>query len=384
MNQHPAPSPASQAADEHDRFALWSLLYAGFLFVNWENASLARWLPPTLLTLAVFVPAYVHVVRRVRGRGALAAAALFALLTYALLPFNVSANTYLIYAAALLPLGGLAPRWSLLAIGGAIALLGIEAAWLGWPLRYAILVTVISAIIACAVYLANHFAREKALRQAELKLSHDEVRRLAALAERERIGRDLHDLLGHTLSLITLKAELANRLLERDPAAARREMAEVERVARDALAQVRRAVSGIRAAGLAAELAAARLLLESGDVQLDYRLGETALPPAIETVLALVVREAITNIQRHAHASRARVELTTPANEAHLLIEDDGRGGAITPGNGLSGMRERLAACGGRLEIDSARGTGTRLRVVVPLPPPGAALDEVPSREAHA
>lgn len=369
MNHSPAPSSAAPAAAEHDRIALWSLLYAGFLFVNWEVAPLVRWLPPTLLTLAVFVPVYVHVVRRVRGRGALPAAALFALLTYVLLPFNVSANTYLIYAAALLPLGGMRPRWSLLAIGGAIALLGVEAVWLGWPTRYAVLVTAISAIIACAVYLANHFAHEKALRQAELKLSHDEVRRLAALAERERIGRDLHDLLGHTLSLITLKSELANRLLERDPQAARHEMVEVERVARDALAQVRRAVSGIRAAGIAAELAAARLLLETGDVALDYHLDEVAMPPAIETALALVVREAVTNIQRHAHASRARVTLAVLDRAVELRIADDGRGGIGAAGNGLAGMQERLQTLGGTLVIESPRGGGSVLVARVPLPP---------------
>src|ERR1051325_4616685 len=104
--------------------------------------------------------------------------------------------------------------------------------------------------------------------QMALRRSNDEVMRLATLAERERIGRDLHDLLGHTLSLITLKSELANKLFERDPSAARREIADVERVARDALAQVRHAVTGIRAAGLAAELASAKLLLESNGVRL--------------------------------------------------------------------------------------------------------------------
>src|SRR5690606_26372410 len=108
-------------------------------------------------------------------------------------------------------------------------------------------------------------------RDAALRLSHEEVRRLAALAARERIGRGLHDLLGHTLSMVALKSDLAGRLLERDPAAARAEIDEVSRVARDALAQVRRAVTGIRAAGIAAELASARLLLEADGVAFDYR-----------------------------------------------------------------------------------------------------------------
>ncbi|MEO6688858.1 MAG: sensor histidine kinase, partial [Dokdonella sp.] len=194
-------------------------------------------------------------------------------------------------------------------------------------------------------------------------------RRLASLAERERIGRDLHDLLGHTLSLITLKSELAVKLFDRDPLAARREIVDVERVARDALGQVRRAVSGIRTAGLGAELASARLLLESIDVRLDYTLPDAGLPPEIETVLALTVREAVTNIQRHARATRARVEVAVDASEAHALVIDDGVGQTIVPGNGLSGMRERLQSLGGSLEIASVRGKGTCITARLPLPP---------------
>src|SRR5690606_35477501 len=124
-------------------------------------------------------------------------------------------------------------------------------------------------------------------RDAALSLSHEEVRRLAALAERERIGRDLHDLLGHTLSMVALKSDLAGRMLERDPQAARAEIGEVSRVAREALAQVRRAVSGIRAAGIAAELASAKLLLETDGVAFSYRFDEgfsdSALPPGVES-----------------------------------------------------------------------------------------------------
>jgi two-component system sensor histidine kinase DesK len=243
---------------------------------------------------------------------------------------------------------------------------------LHWPTQFVVLSVAVTAIVATAIGAANHFHREKSLRQAELKLSHDEVRRLGALAERERIGRDLHDLLGHTLSLITLKSELAVKLFDRDPLAARREIVDVERVARDALGQVRRAVTGIRTAGLGAELASARLLLESSDIRLDYTIPETALPVEIETVFALTVREAVTNIQRHAQATWARIDLTLDGDEARLLVSDNGVGSTIVPGNGLSGMRERLHLLGGHLEIESARGRGTRLTAGMPLPPPGA------------
>ncbi len=381
------PQQAATPARDPDRMAVWSLLYLGFLFVNWEQAPLSRWLAPTLVTLALFVAGYLYALRHVRGHRLLWFANLFALLGYVLLPYNVSANTYLIYAAALVPLSGLAVPRALGWIFASIALLGLESMWLGWPLRFQLMVMAITVILATAVYAANYFERERNMRQAELKLSNDEVRRLGGLAERERISRDLHDLLGHTLSLIAIKSELAARLLDRDPIAARRELADVERVARDALGQVRQAVSGIRAAGLGAELAAARLLLESADVRLDYQLGDVALPAPVETVLALVVREAVTNIQRHARASHAHIVLEQHDDEARLLIEDDGRGGVIEPGNGLAGMRERLAACGGRLEIDSVRAAGTRLRISVPLSPAsnGAARgDLLPGGAAHA
>ncbi|MBZ0223093.1 MAG: sensor histidine kinase [Dokdonella sp.] len=347
---------------------LWSLLYLFFLFANWANAQGNSWLWWTLLSLVAFLPLY-FAIFHLKGRALLICGAAIALLGLLLTPINPGANTYLIYAACVLPHAGIAPRAIVTTIAAVIVLYVIEMSLIGFPQRYVLLIAGITFFLATAITLANHFQREKDLRQAELKLSHEEVRRLGALAERERIGRDLHDLLGHTLSLITLKSELAARLFERDAPAARREIIEVERVARDALAQVRRAVSGIRAAGLAAELASARLLLESGDVRLDYHLDDVGLTPEVETVLALAVREAVTNIQRHARASRATIRLGAQDGVVCLSISDDGRGAVIEPGNGLLGMRERLRGLGGELSIHAERGVGTRLEVRVPLPP---------------
>jgi two-component system sensor histidine kinase DesK len=344
---------------------LWSLLYLGFLFMNYSPRS--HWLGVTLASILVFLPLYFLAQLRT-GRRQLAYALAVAMLGYLLLLQNTGANTYLVYAGAMLGSSGVGLRVLLKWIFAAALVFALEAWLLGWPEQYIGLSVAITAMLMVAIGAANHFHHEKRLRQAELKLSHEEVRRLAALAERERIGRDLHDLLGHTLSLITLKSELAVKLFDRDPLAARREIVDVERVARDALGQVRRAVTGIRTAGLAAELASARLLLESGDVRLDYAMTPAALPPEVETVLALTLREAITNIQRHAQASHARVDVAVDADAARLTIRDTGVGTVIGPGNGLSGMRERLALLGGRLEIESMRGRGTRLDASIPLP----------------
>ncbi len=326
---------------------------------------------PTLLSVALFLPLYL----RAWQVGGVVPMLGIAALGFLLLPANPFANTYLIYAcgfAAFVP-GTLWRR-----LGWMLLLCAAFAAEIAW-LRYPPFVTAISLIISVAVFSGNHYQRESERRRAELRLSHDEVRRLAALAERERIGRDLHDLLGHTLSLVALKSDLAGRLIDRDPAAARRELDELGGVARQALAQVRGAVAGIRAAALAAELAAARLLLESDGVAFRYELDASfspdALPPGVETALAMTVREAVTNIQRHARASSAEVSVAQESGEAVLRIRDDGRGGAIVPGNGLSGMRERLSALRGRLRIDAASGHGTLLEARIPL----AANDDAPA-----
>ncbi|WAC62016.1 sensor histidine kinase [Pseudoxanthomonas sp. SL93] len=344
--------------------------YLLFLFVpvlvpsNADWGEGVRWyLWPTLVSIAVFLPMYFLAYRGSAMTRVLCTLGIAAL-GYGLMPFNAFSNTYVIYAAAfaaLLP----GSMWTRL---GALALLLAAycamAAWLVFPA----FVPAVTAIVSVAVFSGNYFQAETVRKRAELKLSHDEVRRLAALAERERIGRDLHDLLGHTLSLVALKSDLAGRLIERDPQAARNEIIEVSRVARDALAQVRRAVTGIRAAGLAAELASAKLLLESDGVTLRYEAREVVVPPDLETVLALALREAVTNIQRHARATLAEVILASTADHVQLRIRDNGVGSATVPGNGLTGMRERVESRGGRLRIDSTLRQGTCVEITLPLP----------------
>lgn len=327
---------------------------------------------PTILSIIVFLPLYFFAYRQIGARR-VACMLGIAALGYALLPTNAFANTYLTYAVAFAAtLGG--PLWKRVAwMVGMLGGLLLEVVLL----HDSVFIFLVTTIVSVAVFFGNHHYLESRRKQAALQLSHDEVRRLAALAERERIGRDLHDLLGHTLSLVALKSELAGKLVERDPQAAQRELVEVTRVARDALSQVRSAVTGIRAAGVASELASARLLLETDGVTFAYEYASMTLPSNVETVLAMTLREAVTNIQRHARARGARARLAIESNEVVLRVEDDGRGGAITPGNGLSGMRERLEALGGRLRIDSVPGHGTRVQACVPVHAP-------PSEDARA
>lgn len=333
-----------------------------------------RWLLLTLASYPLFLWLYAMTLVATPRKAMWCALGMVAL-CLSLLPWYPSGLSYFVFGCVMLQ-----PRRGSSIIGylATLALLNAVlmgyARWIGYPWQALVWMPMVTAIIGVIVAV-ERINRD---RDAALKLSHDEVRRLAGLAERERIGRDLHDLLGHTLSLVALKSDLAGRLLERDPAAARREIDDVSRVSRDALAQVRRAVSGIRAAGIAAELASAKLLLETDGVAFDYRFdehfGNSALPPGVESALALTVREAATNIQRHARAQHAQASFGMEGGEAVLRINDDGRGGAIMPGNGLSGMRERIERLQGSLRIDASGGRGTCVEVRVPL----AANDDIP------
>jgi len=216
----------------------------------------------------------------------------------------------------------------------------------------------------CASAANYHFAQKKSVAR-QLQLAHDQVEHLAKVAERERIARDLHDLLGHTLSVITLKAELARKLMDRDPERARQEMLEVEQTSRAALADVREAISGFRGDGLAAELARARKTLETAGITVHAEVGDLPLTAAQEAALALALREAITNVVRHAHAQQCTVRLARENNLCTLEIADNGKGDDGPEGNGLRGMRERLKALGGSLQRVTE--SGTRLVIRLPL-----------------
>lgn len=210
----------------------------------------------------------------------------------------------------------------------------------------------------------------------ELRRSRDEVEQLAALAERERIGRDLHDLLGHTLSVIVLKSELAAKVAEADPERCVAEIREVERISRETLADVRAAVSGYRARGLPGELDNARRVLAGAGVSVSSAMDPVELTAVQETALSLALREAVTNVVRHARADRCAIRLRREGDRIRLDIEDDGVGGAATGGNGLAGMRARIAEVGGAVEHDG--GDGWRLAVSIPAGgtgPPLAAAD---------
>ena len=190
-----------------------------------------------------------------------------------------------------------------------------------------------------------------------------EVARLAAENERSRIARDLHDLLGHSLTTITVKAGLARRLAERgDPVRAQQEITEVEQLSRRTLGDVRAAVAGHRDVTLAGELATSREVLRASGVQAEVPGSVDVIDPRYSELFGWVLREGITNVVRHARADHVTITL----GPNWIDIADDGVGGSLGAGNGLSGLRERVDAVGGTLSVRGGL-VGWKLHVEMPL-----------------
>ena len=267
-------------------------------------------------------------------------------------PINPGSISYFIYAGSFAGRAG-EPKIGvriLLAILGVIAL-----AALIFHLEF--FVWFISGLFTLIIGAGNiHFAQRH---RDNKKLLHaqEEVEHMARIAERERIARDMHDVLGHTLSLIVLKSQLASKLSEKDPQRAAREIQDVERISRDALSQVRSTIRGYHSRSLKGEVDQARAALEAIGVTLKSEISALDLPAAQEGVLALALREAVTNVIRHSGATTCRLSLQPAGAGCCLEIQDDGRGTEAPEGMGLSGMRQRVEALGGTLSRDLARGT---------------------------
>jgi len=336
------------------------LIYLGFFFVQpvVDRAGWKEWLA-TGLASGVFLVLY-FASYWVRGRRRLGIAAAIALLGLAFAPWNEGAAVFIIYAStgiAYIGNAGFAAK----ALGGLLLVVAGEAFLLHLHVWFWIFAIGLSLALGS---VSIHFAqRSEANRR--LRMAQDEIEHLARVAERERIARDLHDVLGHTLSVVVLKSELAAKLVGQDPARAESEIRDVERISREALAEVRKAIGGYRARGLEEEIARAASTLRTAGVTPQCETATVPLSPAQETVLALAVREAVTYVVRHAGAAHCRMKIERVNGCCRLEIQDDGRGGAQVEGNGVRGMRERVEALGGTLQRETT--AGTRVTIVLPL-----------------
>ena len=231
----------------------------------------------------------------------------------------------------------------LIALGAAALVTGVISD--GWTESVLFLPAIIVSISAMMAAFGRNIAAMNALRA-----TRDQMAQMAVERERSRVARDLHDILGHSLTVITVKSELAGRLVDVDPARARAEIGEVEALARGALADVRTTVAGYRGVTVAGELAAARAALDAAGIAAELPTATENVPADRRELAGWIVREGVTNVIRHAQASRCRVRLSGRS----VSIEDDGVGPAsatATAGSGLIGLRERVEGAGGRLTL---------------------------------
>ena len=294
---------------------------------------------------------------------------------------NQGASIFIIYAAMFLGWTFDTARQSLMSLGVLIMLLLTDAFAFHAPLSF----WGTSIIVAIGVGLSNTFFAQRNRALSKLRMAHEEIEHLAKVAERERIARDLHDVLGHTLSLIIVKSTLAGKLLDRsgnqgsaafDPERARSEVADIEKVSREAMAEIRSTLRGYSTYKLCEEFQRAKSALNSAGVSVESDAAEVSLSPAQESVVALIMREAVTNVVRHAHARNCRLILGTSNGNCVLEVQDDGNGafprGFLVEGNGLRGMRERIEALGGTIQCDTTAGTKLRFEFPVAAPANGA------------
>ncbi len=279
--------------------------------------------------------------------------------------WNPGALVFFVYAATFV--GEVdSPRRAYLWLGALIAIMLLAVAVLRLDPRFALPALAFSAMLGAVLI---HYSEQRRIERG-LQRAREDVEYLARVAERERIASDLHDVLGHTLTVIVLRAEVAARLAESEPERARSEMQDVGGIARGALAEVRHAILGMRTVGLDREIEQVTRALETAGVQVKSTGTIPGLPAAHETVLSLVLREAATNIIRHAAARHCRLHLVSSEGACGLEIADDGCGYGGREGAGLRGMRDRIRTIGGMLELrDEA---GTTLVVRLPLPSAGS------------
>ncbi len=356
-------------ADSHNRvFQYVSLLYSAFFFETpYYHPSAGRW-----IGFAVFYAAFLFLyfgISMVRARWRKVMLVSLFLLGFVYVPFSQSAAGIFVYAVVMYGFTLREPRVLvalrrfstvlILQIGGMF----LEASL--FHLSYDVMQNVTFWMVVLGI--SNFAYSRQRLVSDQLRLANAEIERLAQQGERERIARDLHDLLGHTLTVIVLKSDIANRMFAIDPEMAHREIGEVEQTARKALTEVREAVVGYRAEGFVAEVTQARRALTAAGVQMTTNIEPELLTEAQVNTMCLALREAVTNVARHARATVCNLELKLEEEQVRLTVADNGAGELREEGSGLRGMRERLSALGGQMQLERVRGGGTLLTIEVPF-----------------
>ncbi|MGZ4598773.1 MAG: sensor histidine kinase [Oryzihumus sp.] len=348
---------------------IWLVFLLDPLQAGWQHRDTWQGWVGMVATI-LFAAAYVVAFAVVRGRSLRAgavpqpvgAAMLLLLLTLAAVmcltlgESGLATSVYLTVTAVMFLPTRAAVVAVLLLAGTTLALSTLVPGWQPLP---SLLLSIFLA--AVAMWGVSQLIR----RNIDLSRAREENARLAVEEERNRVARDLHDILGHSLTVITVKAELAGRLLEVDPERARAEVADLERLSRDALVDVRRAVEGYRELTLPGELARARAALQAAEIDADLPTSTDVVPGDLRELFAWGVREGVTNVIRHSAATRCTIRLTPDTVE----VLDNGRGPSDAEvlersGNGLRGLQERATALGAMLMTRTVEPQGFSMQII--------------------
>ncbi|KUM52042.1 sensor histidine kinase [Rheinheimera sp. EpRS3] len=223
---------------------------------------------------------------------------------------------------------------------------------------------IMGAPIVLAVSLLGRAEQAKLRHRMAEQQSEDEIKQLATMVERERIARDLHDILGHTLSSVILKADLATKLLvHQQTEAAQHQLSELSQIARDALSQVRQSVSGYKHQGLTAEIAKLLSRLREAGFKAELKGEVPTLDNRRETAVILALTELVTNVMRHSKGDSCQLSFTCKNNILSVCLTDNGSSIVVKEGNGITGLRERLAAIGGSLTTQQTDGFSAAIQL---------------------
>ena len=344
--------------------AIWLGFFAFPLLFIWGGDRALLWQLGSTAVIAGFIVGYVVTVRRTTHQvvdgdfaaaqrdGLIGLAALLLLAVVLALLIGPNALTALPFVVSMsvffLP-------WRLIWFTSIpIFVVGLVASALTWGVWPSGMYWGISLLVLAISVLSRYLEEQQ-------EAATETEGQLALTAERERVARDVHDVLGHSLTVVTIKTELARRLVDADPERAKEELAQIQDLTRQALAEIRATVGGLRVVRLAEEVDSARMALEDAGIAAELPVNLTVVDPRHRITLAWVLREAVTNVIRHSQAGVCAVEL----GESTLQVRDDGRGvGDQGEGNGIRGLRERVEQAGGRLEIGPGPdGVGTLLEV---------------------
>jgi len=374
---------------------VWLIYLIAPIYQLFGHHHSALWIAGGLAIAAAFCVIYVYVIctwERGWPVTRIGLAALFVLAVVACLVYGSDWLTLWIYVSAATGFAVPGRRSAM----RAVLVVSASYAVLGWVTHASTTTFLLNLLPVVLIGWAMAGFRYQATLVHELSLARDTVAKLAASEERLRLARDMHDLTGQSLSMITLKSELVGKLLARLPEskdrdAALREAGDISQVSRRTLHDIRDAVSGYRRPTLAVEIITARTALDAAGIRLDddpaLTLRSGTFDPEAEAALAWCLREATTNVIRHSGARNCRVRLTQRDGELSLEVTDDGQGlqgvaarpgnGPETkPGSGLRGMSERLTALGGRLSLGETKaGAGRGLRLVATVPAPAPTPD---------